>query len=126
MGISPSPLHYGPTANYGSIIIACVCHCRLCLPTNYRSVSFIAPSRYGRSWRTHFAARISPMQVTYLCAVYSIIKDRRYDFLSLNRYAARGHVFEPPKQKNFLDNKKIRCFPCENSGKNRSYCVVDR
>ena len=34
MGISPSPLHYGPTANYGSIIIACICHRRLCLPTN--------------------------------------------------------------------------------------------
>ena len=77
MGVSPSRLLYGPTANYGSIIIACICHRRLCLPTNERSVSFIAPSRCGRSWRTHFAARIAPMQVTYLCAVYSVFKDLR-------------------------------------------------
>ena len=34
MGVSPSRLLYGPTANYGSIIIAGICHCRLCLPTN--------------------------------------------------------------------------------------------
>ena len=29
MGVSPSRLLYGPTANYGSIIIPCICHRRL-------------------------------------------------------------------------------------------------
>ncbi len=29
MGIPPPRLHYGPAANYGSIIILCICHRRL-------------------------------------------------------------------------------------------------
>ena len=58
MGISPSPLHCGPTANYRSIIIpynrrrlfACrqITKCKF-----YRSLSL------ERSWRTHFTAQIT-------------------------------------------------------------------
>ena len=67
------------------------------------------------------------MQVTYLCAVYSVFKDRRDDFCpSIGRQ--REGIFLDPLSKKikkiFLDNKKSRCFQCENSGKTRVYYVI--
>lgn len=60
------------------------------------------------------------MQVTYLCAVYSVFKDRRDDFCpSIGRQ--REGIFLDPLSKKikkiFLDNKKAAAFNVKTAAK---------
>ena len=60
MGVSPSPLLCGPTANYGSIIVPCVCHCQHRLQFGFCRIGLIARSpKTGRGE----AAKLSSFRV---------------------------------------------------------------
>lgn len=71
MGISPSPLLCGPTANYGSIIAPCVCHCQHRLQFGFCRIGFIA--HFYQKVVAHLQSRLST-QVMYLMNGYSVVK----------------------------------------------------
>ena len=118
MGVSPSPLLYGPTANYGSIIIPCKRHrlfvCRQI--TKCRCFSLLSEALGAPTLRLG-------LQVMYLCAVYSIFKVHeaapdcgweRTPSLTLNKEAIFEGVFQKKLEKFFGPLGKQKSRPSEN------------
>lgn len=79
MGVSPSPLHYGPTANYGSIIIPCTVFA-VSGTIRISRISFIARSFWEKEVLAHLRSGLTfqSYRLMYLMNGYSVVKVRKW------------------------------------------------
>ena len=114
MGISPPPLHYGPAANYGSIIVPGAFHrlarCNLTFQNNSESLAtLLSVITYIGRWvmaHLHTAEAFGLRSGMYPMTVYSIFKEQ-LRFLTLYYYIVEFFFVLMKKiSKNFFTIKK--------------------